>query len=94
MNAMHGMQNCYKQAARQRRLASSAKTKAAVVFETAADAQLRFKECKCHLKLNAASQALRELEAVPAQLRDAKMHICLGKLYRNAGLKTYMLFAV
>jgi hypothetical protein len=57
-------------------------------------AQLRLKECQCHLQLEDVTIALRELEAVPVDLRDVKTNVCLGRLYKNAGLRRHAITTV
>jgi hypothetical protein len=49
--------------------------------------ELRYKECQCHIKLKDTAIALRDLELIPEKLRDLKTNVCLGKLYKAAGLR-------
>lgn len=58
-------------------------------IETAEEAQVRYKEVLCLLKIGGpdASKALPELEAIPSKLRDCKIHMTLGRLYRSANRK-------
>lgn len=58
-------------------------------ISTTRDATLRLKECQCHIKLEESTIALRELEAIPVELRDVQVNVCLGRLYKNAGLRRH-----
>jgi hypothetical protein len=63
-------------------------------ISTPRQATLRLKECQCHIKLEECTIALRELEAIPVELRDVKTNACLGRLYKNAGLRRHAITTV
>jgi tetratricopeptide (TPR) repeat protein len=58
-------------------------------IENSSDSQLRYKEGQCHIELKDYTTAIRELEAIPALLRDLKINMCMGKLYKSANLKRH-----
>uniref|UniRef100_A0A7S2WJE0 Anaphase-promoting complex subunit 7 n=1 Tax=Rhizochromulina marina TaxID=1034831 RepID=A0A7S2WJE0_9STRA len=49
------------------------------------EAELRFKESQCYHSLGEISKAIRCLEAVPLQLRNAAMNLSLGAMYMSTG---------
>ena len=51
------------------------------------EVSLIVKICKCHLELNDASAAVKEMETIPTKLRTIDINMLLGKLYRAANLK-------
>jgi len=63
-------------------------------IRTSRQASLRRKECQCHLQLEDVTVALRELEAIPVQHRDVQTNVCLGRLYKNAGLRRHAITTV
>lgn len=63
-------------------------------ISTPKQAQLRLKECKCHIQMDDLTIALRELEAIPSDLRNVEMQVCLGRLYKNAGLRRHAISTV
>jgi hypothetical protein len=63
-------------------------------IRTARQAKLRLKECQCHILLEDPTIALRELEAIPVELRDVAANVCLGRLYKNAGLRRHAVTTV
>lgn len=58
-------------------------------IDNAIDGQIRYKECLCHIELKDFTTAIRELEAIPVQLRDLKTNMCMGKLYKSSNLKRH-----
>ena len=80
----------YRQAMQQRKFLSSSslsttalsKTRMINSINTIEEAKVRYKEAQCLLSIGDNSNALKELETVPSKLRDAKFHLCLGKLYK------------
>ena len=73
---------------------SSRSHQSATSIITSEQARLRFKECQCHLQLEDLTIAMRELEAIPLALRDVPVNVCLGKLYKNAGLRRHAVTTV
>lgn len=53
------------------------------VIETNEEANVRYSEVQCLIKLNEYPKALVEMEFVPSRLRDVKINLCLGKLYKS-----------
>ena len=49
--------------------------------DTVADADLRFKECKCFMKLEEHSSALRVLASIPVKQRSVAVFMTIGALY-------------
>ena len=88
----------YRQASQRSLHPSSIKTdqksSPAVKILNPRQANLRFKECDCHIHLDDHTIALRELEAIPMELRDIKINFCLGKLYKSAGLRRHAVTTV
>lgn len=56
-------------------------------IENNIEANIRYKEVKCLLKLNETTQALSDLEAIPSNLRTTQILMILGKLYKNNNRK-------
>ena len=77
----------YRQAMQQRKFLSSSsslsKTRMVNSINTIEEARIRYKEAQCLLSIGDNNQlVIKELETVPSKLRDAKFHLCLGKLYK------------
>lgn len=70
----------YRQAMQQRKYLSKSRTSTSI--NTIEEAKIKYKEAQCLLKSGDNNNALKELETVPSKLRDAKFHLCLGKLYK------------
>ncbi len=63
-------------------------------ISTPGQARLRLKECQCHMQLDDLTIALRELEAIPVELRDVQTNVSLGRLYKSAGLRRHAVTTV
>jgi len=70
----------YRQAMQQRKYLSKSRTSTSI--NTIEEAKIKYKEAQCLLAIGDNNNALKELETVPSKLRDAKFHLCLGKLYK------------
>lgn len=80
----------YRQSSQQRKIGDGIKDRSrSNCIENAADGQLRYKECLCHIELKDHTLAIRELESIPPNLRDLKINICMGRLYKSANLKRH-----
>jgi tetratricopeptide (TPR) repeat protein len=80
----------YRQSSQQKKIGNGmSNRKRSNSIENAIDGQLRFKECQCHIELKDLTTAIRELEAIPLSLRNLKINMCMGKLYRSANLKRH-----
>lgn len=80
----------YKQSSQQMKLGMGANNRRrSNLIENIAESHLRFKECQCHIELKDFTTAIRELEAIPLALRDLKINMCMGILYKSANLKRH-----
>ena len=70
----------YRQAMQQRKFIT--KSRIVTNINTIEEAKIKYKEAQCLLAIGDSNSALKELETVPSKLRDAKFHLCLGKLYK------------
>lgn len=78
--------NYYVQALLLRKHANPKKARPSNLIQTTDEARIRFKECKCHIKLKDSPTALRELEIIPTRLRNPAINSYLGKLYKASNL--------
>ena len=80
----------YKQALQQRQYIAAFGRKSqslqVVTIETPADCQLLSKQCLCHLELKDNQSAMKDLEVIPPNLRDVKVNLTLGMLYKGSNL--------
>ena len=53
------------------------------VIETSEEANVRYNEVQCLIRLNDYTKAVVEMELVPNRLRDVKIKMCLGRLYKS-----------
>jgi tetratricopeptide (TPR) repeat protein len=75
----------YYRTAFHRRRAQQTKFRGGVGITNIDEARLRFKECKCQIELRDTANIIRDLETIPTSLRDTKMHVLLGDMYKRSG---------
>lgn len=80
------------QISNQQRKLFSNKVRASKI-DSAIEADLKYRECLCFIKLKDHSSALRELELIPFNLRDIQINICLGRLYKSANMRRHAITA-
>jgi len=72
----------YRSASQYRKSNQTFKYRSQTPISSVEDARIRYKECKCMTLLRDYSNALRDLEGIPAKFRDVKISTLLGDLYK------------